>query len=147
MKECVRVKRLLSRYLDKEARVDDVILVEAHLDSCPICKKELSESLRVKEFISKRQRKALPRDYLVCRLREEIAGEYNAQKRFSWLAGIGGLSRKLIPIPVTVIVLSIALLILSSRQQVNEYLLEEHILSGAQTTAETAAVLILGAQN
>lgn len=145
MKECRKIKRLLSCYLDKETGNADNNLIKAHLDSCLLCKKELLELARVKEFILGKKRKTLPQDYLVYRLREEIAGLQQVKERFSWITGVSNLSRRLIPVPL--IVLSIAFLILSYRQQVNKYPLEEHILSGTQTTTETALGLILGVQN
>jgi len=148
MNECGKVKRLLSRYLDKETGDTDNTLIKAHLESCSFCKKELLGFVQVKEFILGKEHKVLPQDYLVCRLREVIAGEQCLVKqRLSWLSGIGSFSRRLIPVPVTVIVLSLAFLILNSRQQVSKYSLEEHILSGTRTTAETALGLILGVQN
>ncbi len=148
MKECAKVKRLLSRYLDKETSNTDTALVEAHLDICPFCKKEFSALARAKKFILEKERKTLPQDYLVYRLREKIASEQRVTKQgLSWLADMGNFSRKLIPVPVTAIVLSLAFLILSSGQQTSKYSLEEHMLSGTQTTTATALELILGAQN
>ncbi len=144
MKECRKVKRLLSRYLDKETGNADSALIRAHLDNCSFCRKELLGLSRVKELISGKERKVLPQDYLVYRLREEIAGQQHAEEKLSWIAGMGNFSRRLIPVPVAVIVLSIVFLISISKQQVSEYSLEEHILSGTQTTTETALGLILG---
>jgi len=147
MKNCRKIKRLLSRYLDKETDNAETALVDAHLDKCSFCKKELLELSRVKQLILGKERKVLPQDFLVYRLREEIASRQYAEERPSWVSGMGNLSRRLIPVPATVIVLSLMFLILSSRQELSGYSLEEHILSGTQTTTETAAGLILGAQD
>lgn len=148
MKECVKIKRLLSRYLDKETGSVDTALIEAHLDSCSLCKQELSGFARVKGIILERQRKALPQDFLVCRLRGKIVSERLASgEGFSWLEAMGNLSRRLMPVPVSAIALLIALLILTSGQQVSSYSLEERILEKTSVTTETALGLILGAYN
>lgn len=146
MRECKKAKKLLSRYLDKETGEVDAAFVKKHLDICHICNKEYLELFKVKELMLEKERKSLPLDYLVCRLKEEIASQQYAEERPSWIAGLGNLSRRLIPVPAAVIVLALVFLILSSRQQLSEYSLEEHILSGTQTTTETAVKLILGAQ-
>lgn len=146
MKECREAKKLLSRYLDKEANDREAAFVKEHLNSCHLCNKEYLGLVQVKQLLLEKERRSLPLDYLVCRLREEIADRRYAEERFS-LAGIGSLSRRLIPVPVTVIVLSLVFMIFSLKQQVSEYSLEEHILSGAQMTTEIAARVILGAQN
>ena len=94
MKECRKVKRLLSRYLDKETSTAESAMVAAHLDSCLVCQKELLELTRVKELILGKERKSLPEDYLVYRLREKIASQERPARKFSWLAGMGDISRK-----------------------------------------------------
>jgi predicted anti-sigma-YlaC factor YlaD len=148
MKECIKVSKLLSRYLDKEASCADNLLIEAHLDKCLSCKKELLELSRIKELVLGKERKTLPQDYLVCRLRQNIADERCIIKQgLSWLSGIGDFSRKIIPVPVAVIVISLVFMILTSKQQLTEYSLEEHVLSGAQTTTETALGVMLGVLN
>lgn len=147
MKECAKVKKILSRYLDQEAGPADAVLVRTHLEDCPLCEKEFLELSRAKELITGKKLKILPQDYLVCRLRERIASQQqDAQEWFSWLAGMGNLSRRLIPVPVTAVLLSLALLILTSQQPTISYSLEEDMLSGTQTTTATAAGLILGMQ-
>ncbi|HNW39580.1 MAG TPA: zf-HC2 domain-containing protein [Candidatus Omnitrophota bacterium] len=147
MEKCAKIKRLLSRYLDKETAASDTSLVQEHLDSCIFCKKELAQLVRAKEFVSGKVRQILPPDYLVCRLREKIASQKQAEEKFSWVAGMGILSRRLIPVPVTAVLLSLVLMILSFQQSASSYSLEEHMLSGNQTTLITAAGLILGTQS
>lgn len=147
MKECIKVKRLLSRYLDKETGEAETTLVATHLNSCPLCKKELLELSRVKELVSGKERMTLPESYLVCRLREEIAREQRTRKRL-FLGNIGNLSRRLIPIPVATIVLSIVFLFLiSTGQKVSESSLEDNLLSGTPVTTEAALGVILGVQD
>ena len=146
MKECVRVKKILSRYIDKETNYADSALVEMHVYHCPLCKKELSELMRVKELVLKKERKTLSQNYLILRLRRKIAGEQRVTRRFS-LAGIGNFSRRLIPVPVAAIALLAAFLLLSSRQQVSKYSLEDNMLSGTPATSEAALRLVLGAQS
>jgi len=147
MSECRRVKKILSRYLDKEAGEADTAFVEKHLDTCDRCNKEYSELFKVKQLMLAKERKSLPADYLVLRLKKEIASQEYAERIPSWLTGMGNLSRRLIPVPAAVIALSLVFLILSSRQELSASSLEEHILSGNQTTTETAARLILGVQD
>ncbi len=148
MNKCAKVKRLFSRYLDKEASSADTALVEAHLDSCCLCKQELSGLARVKVIILERQRKILPQDFLICRLREKIASErVVSDKGLSWQEAMGNLSRRLIPVPVCAIALLFAFLILTSGKQVNSYSLEERILEKTSITSEIALGLILGTQN
>ena len=145
MKECSKVKRLLSRYLDKEIGGVDTALVEAHMESCFLCRQELSELSRVKGIILGKERKALPQDYLVCRLRREIAGQCSCQES-SLVSGMAGLCRRLIPIPAVAIVFSIVFLVLCSRPQKTEYSLEDTILSGTPMTTQAALALLLGVQ-
>jgi predicted anti-sigma-YlaC factor YlaD len=145
MKECVKIKRLLSRYLDKEAGAGDTALIKAHLEHCSICRQELNELSGIKEFISNKEPKTFPPDYLVCRLREDIAREQGAfDPRLSWLTVVGNLSRRLIPVPVSAVLISLLFLILVSSQPTSGYSIEEHMLSGAQTTTSTALGVILG---
>lgn len=146
MKECAQVKRILSRYLDKETRDADTIMIEAHLDSCSLCRKELSELSRVKRLVSGRERKTLPQNYLVSRLRDAIARARYSEKRFS-LTGMGNFARRLIPVPVAAIIISLVFLVLTSTQSVTRYSLEDYMFSGSATTSETALELILGSQN
>lgn len=147
MKECSKVKRLLSRYLDKEMAGSGTELVEAHLERCSFCRQELSELSRMKGIILGRERKTLPPDYLVCRLRREIAGQRYSQESLL-VSGMARLCRRLIPIPMAAIVLSIVLLVLCSRpQQESGYSLEDNILSGTPVTTQTALALLLGVQH
>lgn len=142
MNDCRRIQRLLSRYLDNEIGDFDAALVEEHLKSCRRCKNDLAELSRIKNILTETERKILPPDYLVQRLWEITAGE--RKKRFS-LAGIGKLSRRLIPVPLFGIVLSAILLFLVSvRPDPGGYLLEDSILSGTPVTTEAALGLILG---
>ena len=141
MKECAKIRKILSRYFDKETNSADNSLVAGHLAVCSECQKELTELSRVKAGILELTRKALPQDYLVSRLRDELAGERMVKERFS-LAGLGNLSFRLIPIPVTIIALSISLLVLTPGQYSNKSSLDEHILSGRSATQETVLGLM-----
>jgi len=147
MKECGRAKKLLSNYLDKEISGIDADFVKNHLDICHICNKDYAGLLNVKQLMLGKERRTLPEDYLVSRLKEKIASQQHAEENMSWLTGLGNLSRQLIPVPVAAIALSVIFLIATSKQQISIYSLDEHILSGSQTTTETALGLILGTQN
>jgi len=145
MNECARIKRLLSVYIDKEANNADTALVEAHLDKCPDCQKELSQLSRIKESVSKKERKALPPDYLIFRLRDELASRQYARDRLS-LVRMGDFSRRLIPVPVAAIVLMTMLMFMSIRQTAGTDSLEDNILNGASVTEEAVLGLVLGTQ-
>lgn len=145
MSECKKIKRLLSRYLDKEISEEDSVFIKTHLERCSFCMNELLALNRVKDFVLKKERKSFPPDYLFDRLNEEISRKKDAEGSLPWIVAIGNLSRKLIPVPVTAIVLSMAFLLLISRQQADKYSLEEHLLDGSQTTTEIALGVILGA--
>jgi hypothetical protein len=147
MKECARVRRSLSRYLDKETGDPETVMVRTHLDKCSSCEGELSRLARIKELIQSKERKTLPQDYLVSRLREEIALERSAGEKLSWLADMGDFSRRLIPVPVSLIVLSMALFILIPGQKINKSSLEDMLLSKTAVTTDTALGLILGSQD
>jgi predicted anti-sigma-YlaC factor YlaD len=144
MKECWRVRKILSRYADNEVNGADDLLINAHLKECPPCRKELSGLIRVKLFILGMERAAMPQDHLVCRLREKITRWQRAKKKFS-LADMGNFARRLIPLPLAAVVLSLVFLALNSGQA-DRYLLEDQILSGAQVTTDTALRLVLGIQ-
>jgi len=146
MKKCAEVKRMLSRYLDKEVNNADKAMVEVHLAGCLPCREELSELIRIKGFVSKAKRRTLPQDYLISRLREAIACAQYAKKKLS-LTGMGSFARKLIPVPVAAIIASMAFLMLTSTQAVTKTSIEDHIFSGSAATTETALELILGTQN
>jgi len=146
MKECAKINKILSRYIDGEANNSDAALVRAHLDNCFSCRRELSGLSRVKETLLNKERKSLPVDYLMYFLRQKIANEQRLkEQRLSSWAVMGNLSRRFIPVPVTVIVLSLAFLFLTSKHQAVRYSLEDHLLSGAQTTTVMALGLMLGA--
>ncbi|MFA5144322.1 MAG: zf-HC2 domain-containing protein [Candidatus Omnitrophota bacterium] len=146
MKECAKVKRMLSRYLDKELKDSESAMIDAHLTGCSVCKKELSELSLVKKLVSGIERKTLPQDYLVSRLREQIADEKKHAKGFP-LVGIGSLARRLIPVPAFAIIAVTLFLVINSMRGVSENSLEDNMLNGNTVTAEMALGVILGAQN
>lgn len=145
MNKCARVRRLLSGYLDKETNERDAILVRTHLATCPSCQDELAALTQVKELVSCKERKTLPQDYLVNCLREEIARQQAPGTDVPWIVAVANLSRRLMPLPLTVIVVSVIFLLLISPQQKETYSLEEHMLNGSQITTEVALGMILGA--
>jgi len=147
MNQCKRVKRLLSRYLDQEADDKEVIFVKGHLAGCPFCSEEYSGLLRIKRLFAAKERKALPADYLVSRLRDRIAASRQEEERSALVSGMARLSLRLIPVPVTVIAISLLFMALTLQQRASEFSIEEHILSGDPTTIETAARVILQRTN
>lgn len=147
MKECKKVKKLLSLYVDDELNNAQSEFVKGHLAHCVLCSREYSEFAAVKQAVSEKQRKSLPEDYMIWRLREKIAQQHYVNEKPSWLAGMGNLSRKFIPIPATVIVFALVLMVLSYAWQATDYSLDEQLLSGSLTTTETATRVILGEQS
>ncbi|MDD5654748.1 MAG: anti-sigma factor [Candidatus Omnitrophica bacterium] len=145
MNECAKIKRLLSLYIDQEANNADTALVEAHLDKCPGCQKELSQLSRIKGCISEKERRVLPPDYLISRLRDEITSRQYARDRLS-LVRMGNFARRLIPVPVAAIVLMTMLMFMSVKQTVDTDSLEDNILNGVSVTEETILGLVLGTQ-
>lgn len=147
MRDCGRVMRLLSGYLDGESSASDRLRVEKHLQECPACRRELSFLSRAKESVSGGARKSLPPDYMVSRLKEEIRKRERAFGReLSWLSGMGSLSRRLIPVPVTAVLLSLIFLFSVLPGQGEDNLLEDRLLKGGQVTVSTALGLVLGVQ-
>ncbi|MFA5114946.1 MAG: zf-HC2 domain-containing protein [Candidatus Omnitrophota bacterium] len=146
MKDCAKAKKFLSRYIDGQISDKESLFVKAHLSHCLLCSKEYFGLLEVKQLMSAKERKSLPPDYLVFRLRQEISGQRQAQERPSWIAVAGDLSRRLIPVPAAVVALSLVFMTFSLKQQAGRYSLDEHILSGSGTTTEMAAKVILGAE-
>jgi anti-sigma factor RsiW len=146
MSECAKIKRILSRYIDME--VDDVqrAAIEEHLSGCAVCGRELSELMQVKGAVSGFERKTLPQDYLVRRIREKIMDERISKEKIS-LAGMGIFARRLIPVPIAAIVVSVLLLVVTSTQPVSGDSLEDHIFSGSAVTTQAALEVILGSQN
>lgn len=147
MNECAKVKRLLSRYLDAQANVPESELVKRHLAACSFCRQELTVLAQIKEGLIHKARKTLPPDYLVCRLREKISRQEYAPGRLSWLAGMGLLSRRLIPLPVAAVVLSLVLLVVNFQPQAGSYSMEERLLEGKTTTLGAVVGLILGEES
>lgn len=145
MRECKRVRRLLSSYIDQETSRPDTVLVEAHLGNCPVCQRDLGGFIRLKKLLFERERKSFPPDYLILNLRREVAG--NGCLDGQWLLGLtsmANLSRRLIPIPAVVIALSFVFLISNFGEQADKYSLEDKILKGMPMTTESALELILG---
>jgi predicted anti-sigma-YlaC factor YlaD len=147
MSECAKIKRLLSRYLDAQASSLESTLIKQHLEKCSFCKQELIGLAQIKEGLISKARKTLPPDYLVCRLREKISRQEYAPGGLSLLAGMGNLSRRLIPLPVTAVFLSLVLLVVSFQPQSGSYSLEERLLDGKATTLGTVVGLILGEES
>ncbi len=142
MNACARTRRLLSRYIDKEATKKEAVFIETHVAGCFFCQKELREISCIKEVLFKKERRALAEGELTKRLLRQILHQKSGREDFS-LVGMGYLARRFIFLPVMAIALSAVFLILVP-QQTNRYSWEEHILSGTPTTTAMALGLILG---
>jgi len=142
MNACARVRKLLSRYIDREAGDADTAFIEAHVAVCFSCKKELRELSCVRELLLRKERRTLPEGELARRLLREVLRQRSGQEGFS-PGGMGYFARRLIFLPAIGIALSAAFLILVPRQT-NRYSWEEHILSGTPTTTAMTLGLLLG---
>ncbi len=145
--DCKKVRKLLSQYIDKETASKENIFIEQHLNSCHLCASELSELSRIKNIVCEKERKVLPPDYLIQRLREKIYNKRQAKEKFSWLADIGSFSRNFIPVPVAVIAFALIVLFLAPNYSSNNDSLENRMLSGGSITTQTALELVLGTQD
>ncbi len=143
MNGCAGIKRMLSRFVDGEATEKEKGLLESHLAACPECAKELALVSKAKNMIAARERKLLPEDFLIGRLRAMLAEEAAGKERFS-LPALGNFSRRLIPVPVAAIAFSILLFVLTSGANPS---LEDKIIEGGLVSSDTAAALILGVKN
>lgn len=137
---CANVQRLISCYLDGEIGHIDYFTIKLHIKNCPCCSKEFLELHKVKELISKKNRKAI-QDFSVERLYEAIL---NRKQTVSWLVGMGDLAFKFIPVPALVVVLLIGFLFLGSSTQAVNSGLAADLLSGQPATIHTALGLVLG---
>ncbi len=144
MNDCQKIKRLLSRFLDKEASVFEAEQIQAHLSVCPACRQELLELSGAKQIVTGSLRKTLPQDYLVGRLRPQIAQKQRSETGFSFDL-LGSLSRRLIPVPAFAVALSVLFLVLASGRSTAAYSLEDNILNGNAVTSEMALYLVVGA--
>ncbi|MFA5069196.1 MAG: zf-HC2 domain-containing protein [Candidatus Omnitrophota bacterium] len=143
MKGCARVKRLLSRYIDKEANPAEIVFVDKHIGVCPYCRQELERLLSVKGLVFNTRKEALPSGYMFNLLREELQDAQTCRQGFL-ISGIACLSRRLIPVPAAAILFSAVLLLLSLfRPQAENYLLYENILKGVPVTTEAVLGLLL----
>ncbi|MDD5504640.1 MAG: zf-HC2 domain-containing protein [Candidatus Omnitrophica bacterium] len=145
MKDCARVKRLLSRFIDEEADSSDVAFVNSHIETCLDCRHELKRLLSAKDFISKAQKKSLPPGYIFELLRDKLRDRQSAGAGFS-ISNIGYIARRLMPVPAAAFLFSAVLLLLSSFYfRSDDYLLYENILKGVPATTESVLELILDA--
>lgn len=106
---CTKIKRLINRYIDKELiDKETVALVEGHLKECPLCRAELGSLNKIKGFISEKEKLAAKADFLI-RLKERLRSATPAVE-LRWVIETGNLARRLIPVPVTIMLLVTCLL-------------------------------------
>ncbi|MBM3249415.1 MAG: hypothetical protein FJZ09_01015 [Candidatus Omnitrophica bacterium] len=156
MLNCKKVKKLLSRYLDGEMDEATSRELKAHLEGCVSCARELSGLNAVKNALAAKERKALPEDYLVCRLKERLHSAEEVAPKWQWLPDMGNLSRRLIPVPVAVIAVSLAFLSATLGEFdkvdiVDNYLFQDNlsraelsILEESNVTLDSATRIVFG---
>jgi len=128
---CFRIKKLLNRLVDKELPNERSLkLLRGHLKQCPHCNKELDYLYKVKGVIAEKEKVAAPEDFLI-KLRERLEPEPQII-RLRWVVDMGALSKKLIPVPVAIMVLVMVLLF---GKIGNEVRADEDLI-GALTNAE-----------
>jgi predicted anti-sigma-YlaC factor YlaD len=107
--KCWKVKRLLGKYLDKELTDKKIIsLVEEHLDRCAACRQELESLVLMKELISGKERLTVGEDFWP-RLKNQLEIK-PVSLSIRWVNQTGDLARKLIPVPVAIMILVMVLL-------------------------------------
>ncbi|MCD6134721.1 MAG: zf-HC2 domain-containing protein [Candidatus Omnitrophica bacterium] len=135
---CRKVKRLLGRYLDKEIEGRLLKLIESHLEKCAACRGELENLAAIKKMFSDKERVKVREGFLV-RLKAKIeAGEETEKIREKEVETAGILARRLIPVPLVIILLLlISLPLFYRRASIDSYIWgslggeEIGILSGA----------------
>lgn len=134
---CRKVKRALNRYIDKELVDKDVLgQIEEHLDICPRCKAQLNSLLSIKGFITQKERVTTEEGFLD-RLKDNLREKASIIK-IGWLPEAGKLARRLIPVPVAIMILMSTLIFakVNGLSPVDEYIFgdltneEMGILSG-----------------
>ncbi|MDI6758601.1 MAG: zf-HC2 domain-containing protein, partial [Candidatus Omnitrophota bacterium] len=70
MKECAKIKRLLNKYIDKELDKQELLRVQGHVKECILCKEELDKLYLLKGLIENIERKVLPEEYLIYRIKD-----------------------------------------------------------------------------
>ena len=123
---CSKVKRLLSRYIDKELLEQNVITqIEEHLKVCPDCKAELQSLVSTGALISQKERIAVGEDFLA-RLKDRLRPQPQVV-RLRWLPEAGDLARRLIPVPIVATMLMFALVFsrLNGLNPVDQYIVAD----------------------
>ena len=101
---CFKNRRLLNRYVDGElsdTKISD--LLSKHIDGCSHCRKELDYLLACKKIISTNKRVEVSSDFLVD-LKEKLKPEPQIIK-LKWVVDMGAWSKRLIPVPMAVMIL------------------------------------------
>ncbi len=136
MRECAKIKRLLNKYIDKELDKQGLDRIQGHVKECVFCKEELDKLYLVKGLIENRERKSLPEDYLVCRIKDRIRASLQQQPNLQWLIELGNLSKRLIPVPVVATAVLILTLFLTSNNSQTGNLLDNYLFQNNLTQRE-----------
>ena len=112
---------LLNRYADNELTISDRESFQKHLKECPVCAKELQIVLNMKQGISSNKIQTNP-EFFWQQLKARIAQE-NRGKASEAVFDFGGWARRLIPVPIAVGIIAVAVLnmIPESSNPVDEY--------------------------
>ena len=125
--KCSKVRRFLNPYIDKELDNKKVIaLIEEHLNICPYCKAELNSLNLMKGLIAQKEKVTVEESFLV-RLKNKLRGEPQII-RLKWLPEAGDLARRLIPVPVAIMILIFTLIFAQMNMTfspVDEYIFED----------------------
>ncbi|MEA3328498.1 MAG: zf-HC2 domain-containing protein [Candidatus Omnitrophota bacterium] len=123
---CQKVKKILGRYLDKELTDQRIIgLLKEHLDQCASCSRELDSLILIKNLILRKEALPAGEDFW---LRLKNRPEINpAPSAVQWVSQAGEMARRVIPAPIAIMVLIIALLFgkANGSDYLNEYIFED----------------------
>jgi len=100
--DCIKVKRLLSSYIDNELVDEDLLVkIERHLNTCGGCKEELDTLTSVKNLMVKKERIEVKEDFLDS-IKNNIKENQAQIIRIRWIPEAGSLARRLIPVPAVI---------------------------------------------
>ncbi len=147
---CAKAQRNLGRYLDKELiNKKTLTLIENHLQSCSHCKAELNSLIFIKDLISQKEKLTAGDDFLL-RLQSKLKPE-TLTTRIRRVVETGTLARRLIPVPVAIMILVTALMLgrQNSINPLDDYMFgdlsntELGILNGEQDNSDLLTKTIL----
>ncbi len=107
--KCYKIKRLLNMFVDNELFDERVLnTLEKHLHDCSSCKEALDSLRMLKGLVSEKEKIVAGEEFLR-KLRERLKPESQIV-RLKWVTDMGVLSKRLISVPIVVMILMVSLL-------------------------------------